>query len=193
MNAIKDYFDTMANSWDAMEKKKDEEILPLLKRIGIQKGDYILDLGCGTGRITGLLHSLNEGPVFGLDISSNMIALAKKKYEGKGYASFDVGDFLNKTFEKPFDVIVIYNAFPHFLDVDKFSSSLANNLKVGGKFAIVHSLSREQLSHVHNKCDHKTTRALSSPEKESERFQKQFDILLAEEDNSSYLIVGKKR
>ena len=78
-------------------------------------------------------------------------------------------------------------------DVDKFSSSLANNLKVGGKFAIAHSLSREQLSHVHNKCDHKTTRALSSPEKESERFQKQFDILLAEEDNSSYLIVGKKR
>ena len=43
MNAIKDYFDTMANSWDAMEKKKDEEILPLLKRIGIQKGDYVLD------------------------------------------------------------------------------------------------------------------------------------------------------
>ena len=27
MNAIKDYFDTMANSWDAMEKKKDEEII----------------------------------------------------------------------------------------------------------------------------------------------------------------------
>ena len=83
MNAIKDYFDTMANSWDAMEKKKDEEILPLLKRIVIQKGDYVLDLGCGTGRITGLLHSLNEGPVFGLDISSNMISLARKKYEFK--------------------------------------------------------------------------------------------------------------
>ncbi len=193
MNAIKDYFDMMAPSWDAMEKKKDEEILPLLKKIGIRKGDYVLDLGCGTGRITGLLHSLSEAPVFGLDLSSEMISLAKKKYEGKGYVSFDVGDFLAKTFEKPFDVIVIYNAFPHFLDVDKFSSSLANNLKEGGRFAIVHSLSREQLSHVHDKCDFKTTRVLSSPEKESERFQKRFDILLAEEDDSSFLIVGKKR
>lgn len=193
MSEIQDYFDAMANSWDTMERKKDEEILPLLKKIGIQKGDYVLDLGCGTGRITGLLHSLNEGPVLGLDISPNMISLAKKKYEGKEYAVFAVGDFLTNAFEKPFDVIVIYNAFPHFLDVDKFSSSLANNLKVGGKFAIVHSLSREQLSHVHNKCDHKTTRVLSSPKKESEHFEKQFDILLAEEDDSSYLIVGKKR
>ncbi len=193
MSEIQDYFDAMANSWDTMERKKDEEILPLLKKVGIQKGDYVLDLGCGTGRITGLLHSLNEGPVLGLDISPNMISLAKKKYEGKEYATFDVGDFLTKTFEKPFDVIVIYNAFPHFLDVDGFSSSLANNLKEGGKFAIVHSLSREQLSHVHNKCDHKTTRVLSSPKKESEHFEKQFDILLAEEDDSSYLIVGKKR
>ena len=152
-----------------------------------------MDLGCGTGRITGLLHSLNEGPVLGLDISPNMISLAKKKYEGKEYAVFAVGDFLTNAFEKPFDVIVIYNAFPHFLDVDKFSSSLANNLKKGGRFAIVHSLSREQLSHVHDKCDHKTTRALSSPVIESERFQKQFDILLAEEDDSSFIIVGKKR
>ena len=193
MSEIQDYFDAMANSWDTMERKKDEEILPLLKKIGIQKGDYVLDLGCGTGRITGLLHSLNEGPVLGLDISPNMISLAKKKYEGKEYAVFAVGDFLTNAFEKPFDVIVIYNAFPHFLDVDKFSSSLANNLKVGGKFAIVHSLSREQLSHVHNKCDHKTTRVLSSPKKESEHFEKQFDILLAEEDDSSYFIVGKKR
>lgn len=193
MNEIRDYFDTLANSWDAMEKKKDEEILPLLKKIGIQKGDYILDLGCGTGRITGLLHSLSDAPVFGLDISSNMISLAEKKYEGKEYAHFEVGDFLTQSFQKPFDVIVIYNAYPHFLNVEELSSSLAKNLKEGGRFAIVHSLSREQLSHVHSGCDHKTTRILSSPLEEGKHFEKQFDILLAEEDDSSFLIVGKKR
>ena len=193
MNEIRDYFDTMASSWDSMEKKKDEEILPLLKKIGIRKGDYILDLGCGTGRITELLHSLNDAPVFGLDISSNMISLAKKKYQEKEYAHFEVGDFLTYSFPKPFDVIVIYNAFPHFLDIEKLSSSLAKSLKEGGRFAIVHSLSREQLSHVHSGCDHKTTRVLSSPLEESKRFEKQFNILLAEEDDSSFIIVGKKR
>lgn len=190
---IEQFFDNLAPKWDGMEIKKDEDILPLLQEIGIKEGDEILDLGCGTGRITSLLHSLSNGNVLGIDISSNMIDIAKKKYEGKDYASFAVGDFISYKFDKKFDFVVIYNAFPHFLDKEGLKVALANVLKDGGRIAIIHSLSRFQLSKAHSSCNMKTTRNLLSPAEEGQFFADLFDINIAKETDNSYMIVATKR
>lgn len=190
---VKEFFDMMAPKWDGMEIKKDEEILNLLKRIGIKKGDYVLDLGCGTGRITGLLHFLNNAKVVGMDVSSNMVQIAKQKYINEEYASFIAGDFLTYDLNDKFDDIVIYNAFPHFMPISLLVEKLNNSLVSGGKFAIVHSLGRKQLCDVHSTCDNKTTRFLQEPEVEAKAFTTCFDIVVEEEDNYHFLIVGQKR
>lgn len=190
---IKQFFDNIAPKWDALEIIKDDHILELFNQIGIKKGDNILDVGCGTGRVTYILHSLSETPVIGIDISSNMIDIAKEKYKDESYATFICDDFMSYDFKTKFDVIVIYNAFPHFLDVNKLSLSMKKNLNDGGKFAIVHSLGRTTLQDVHSTVNTTLTRYLEDPLAESKKFEEDFNIILAKEDDNSFLIVGQKR
>ena len=66
----------------------------------------ILDLGCGTGRTTGILHTAGHD-VTGLDISFSMIRTAIRECPG---TTFLVGDAGSLSFrEKQFDVILFSN------------------------------------------------------------------------------------
>lgn len=190
---IKQFFDNLAPKWDSLEIIKDEHIIDLFKEIGINKGDKILDVGCGTGRVTYLLHAFSQTDVIGIDISSKMIELAKEKYMNESYATFISDDFMTYHFENKFDLIVIYNAFPHFLDVDKLSLAMKNNLNEHGKFAIVHSLGRSTLQDVHSTVNTSLTRHLNDPLTESWAFEKEFKIVITKEDDNSFLIIGQKR
>ncbi len=190
---IKQFFDNLAPKWDSLEVIKDEQIIELFKKIGIQKGDEILDVGCGTGRVTYILHALSESSVTGVDLSSNMIEIAKEKYKNETYATFLCEDFMEYDFKKKFDVIVIYNAYPHFLNLEKLNDALKRNLKVNGKFAIIHSLGRAKLQDVHSDLNTNVTRHLEDPITEGKHFAKNFEILAAEEDDNSFALVCKKR
>ncbi len=190
---IKQFFDNLAPKWDSLEAIKDNHIIELFKKIGIKKGDDVLDVGCGTGRVTYILHSLNESFITGIDISSNMIELAKEKYKEEDYATFLCEDFMECDFKKKFDVIVIYNAYPHFLKLEKLNDALKRNLKDDGRFAIIHSLGRKKLQDVHSDLNTNVSRHLEDPITEAKNFTADFDILLAEEDENSFVIIGKKR
>ena len=190
---IKDFFDGLAPYWDAHEDTSDEKILSLLKRIGIKKGDAVLDVACGTGRITSLLHDLSGANVLGVDISDKMIAIAKKKYENKPWAHFECADFCAMKGEKKYDVVVLYNAYPHFLKPEELKNALTCCLKQGGLFAIVHSMGRERLSHHHEGVPSSVSRDLGKASVEAKRFLSHFSIVLTEEDENHYIIVGKKK
>jgi len=56
----------------------------LLSRMGMQKNNTILELGCGTGNITVELASRGYD-ICGLDISADMLAVAREKIEEEGY------------------------------------------------------------------------------------------------------------
>jgi len=190
---IKDFFDGLAPHWDANEDTSDERILSLLQRIGIKKSDAVLDVACGTGRITSLLHDLSGADVFGVDISEKMIALAKKKYEDKPWAHFECGDFCAMKGEKKYDVIIVYNAYPHFLKPEKLKNAFSRCLKQGGLFAIIHSMGREQLSRHHEGIPSLVSRNLEKASVEAEHFFPNFLTVTAVEGESYYLIVGKKK
>ena len=125
---VRRFFDGLAPSWDQRADDDLSFVASLLKPLEIQEGESILDLGCGTGVITGLLHQMSKAPVLGLDVSPKMIAEAKKKYQGQEGISFEANDFLSWKGGR-FDVIVIYNAYPHFVDVSGFVESLKKHLQ----------------------------------------------------------------
>lgn len=190
---MRSFFDSAAPEWDKNERIGKERIRKLVSSLGIREGDRVLDIACGTGVITGILHDLTETDVLGIDLSDRMIDLAKEKYKGISGVSFIEGDFLTYPFESSsYDFAVIYNAYPHFLEPECLSGKLSSVLKEGGKFAVLHSLSRKELSVCHERMGH-LSRELMPPLEEAKYFEKEFEILQADEDEHSYRLVMRKK
>lgn len=187
------FFDERAETWDLNDEHKDEKIDRLLSQIGIREGDRVLDLGCGTGVISEKLFRLSKRQVYALDLSEKMIFQAKKKGISEKEVSFHSGDFYTLE-EGPFDVIVIFDAYPHFLELKAFKESLLKNLSDGGKFAVVHDLGRKQLHDCHKGRDVSLlSRDLSDPRKEADLYRDDFNMIREEEGEDYYLLIGEKK
>ena len=122
-----------------------------------------------------------------------MIAIAKKKYENKPWARFECADFCAMKGEKKYDVIILYNAYPHFLKPEELMNAFSRCLKQRGLFAIVHSMGRERLRLHHEGVPSSVSRDIGKANVEAKQFSTNFQILFAEDNETLYLIVGKKR
>ena len=80
-----------------------QSLLELLKP---QTGEYILDVGCGTGDLANQI-AQNGARVYGIDASLNMIQQAKAKYPT---LQFSHEDATQLTFSHAFDAIYLRNA-----------------------------------------------------------------------------------
>lgn len=78
-SSVEKHFDTVAGTYDAGKEKYSFYYSNLKKLLGniISKNSKVLEIGCGTGD---LLASLTPKYGVGYDISSKMVALARKKY-----------------------------------------------------------------------------------------------------------------
>lgn len=193
MNEIKEFFDKFAFSWDEGETCPVDKKRALLDRLGIKRGDKVIDIACGTGVITGILHETTGTDVLAVDLSDNMIDIAKRKYAGEKEITFRRCDFVTDDIDGTFDYAVIYNAYPHFLDVEGLRDKLYKILKENGRFAIVHSLSRKELDSHHAGEAARISRSLLPPEEEAAFFAPLFTPIIAEEDESHYLLVFRKK
>src|SRR5499426_2441369 len=81
----------------------------LVKRIGISKGQKVLDLGCGDGT-TAIPAARLGADVLGVDIASNLVAAGNRRAKEAGLAncSFQEGDATNlhELKDKSFDLVV---------------------------------------------------------------------------------------
>jgi len=94
------------------------------------RGERILDLGCGTGTLTAEI-ARHGAAVIGVDSSAEMIAAAREKYEG---LRFDVGDGQALSFGAEFDA-VFSNAAIHWMPrADDVVQGVERALRPGGRF-----------------------------------------------------------
>ena len=101
----------------------------LIELLTPQKGERILDLGCGTGHLSQQI-SLSGADVIGLDRSPAMIEQARKSYPHLRFVVADAADF---EFPEPFDA-VFSNAALHWMTrADEVASCIARALKPGGR------------------------------------------------------------
>lgn len=189
---VKEFFDARADYWDECAEDDLNFVHDLLIRAGLRKGQRALDLACGTGVITGLIHDITGENVIGMDISDKMVDKAKAKYADADWASFVAEDFLQSK-EGQFDFIVLYNAYPHFVEPVLLVRVLADHLREHGRFAIVHSLGRERLQKHHSGLSDAISRDIGSPEDEARSFEDRFLIDVAEEGPNFYLLCGSKK
>lgn len=102
----------------------------LVDLLEAQVGQRILDLGCGTGHLTGKIAETGA-TVVGVDRSPDMIRQAREAYPK---LQFEVMDARDISFAEPFDA-VFSNATLHWIkEPERVISGIAKILKPGGRF-----------------------------------------------------------
>lgn len=115
----------------------------LLKQLPAQC-KTVFDIGCGTGEFSRLLAKRAER-VVAIDLSSNMIEVAKQRSRQFSNIDFQVADVLQwEPAAEQFDVIVSI-ATLHHLPVESLLPDLKAALKSGGKLVILDLLEYETL------------------------------------------------
>ena len=113
------------------------------RRIPLEKGDRVLDAGCGEGRHTFECFR-HECAVLGMDLSYQSLLKARyvlgqmeKRKEAKGRVLLLRGDALRFPFaDETFDKIICSEVIEHVKDDREGVVELARILSVGGKIAI---------------------------------------------------------
>jgi 2-polyprenyl-3-methyl-5-hydroxy-6-metoxy-1,4-benzoquinol methylase len=131
LDLVHDYFDRAAERFDAIY----ESDKPLHQRVGDAlfrqviherfklivnclgaAGKTVLDVGCGPGRYPITLAQRGAGRILGVDVSAEMIAIAKREADAAGVADrceFVVSDFMSWHGEERFNAVVATGYFDY--------------------------------------------------------------------------------
>lgn len=188
----KNFFDNLAPNWDEMVKVDPEKIELILGLADIKEDEKILDLATGTGILIPYLLERDPKSITAIDISPKMIEIAQGKldqnnieYKSVDFYDFDGGDY---------DLVVCYQAYPHFKKKKEFIEKLANVLKPGGRFIIAHPDSRDTINNRHTgKKVKKVSDGLLSAKVESALFSTHFKIDTLVDSDELYIISGTKK
>ncbi len=187
------FFDALAPQWDA-EMICDEQIIAeILDGAKVQAGQRVLDVACGTGIM--IPHYLSRGVsrVTAIDISPEMAKIAGEKFAGDERVEVLCGDVEETVFDRPFDAIVIYNAFPHFPEPDHLIAHLATLLSPGGTLTVAHGMSRAKIDAHHSGAAHKVSMGLMHEDELTAIFAKYLDVTVKISDERMYQVTGVKK
>ena len=134
-NDVIRFFDRCAPFWDAEMIRKEDLICAILDYGGVTAGADVLDVACGTGVLFPDYLARNVDSVTGIDISPEMAKIAASKYPPEQVRVI-CGDVETEPFDRQFDVVMVYNAFPHFPDANALISALAKVTKPGDDWHI---------------------------------------------------------
>ncbi len=183
------FFDNLAGTWDKNQVVNHEIMNTIVENSGVSAGKSVLDVACGTGVM--FPYYLDRGAVVtGIDISSEMVKLAREKFPDLSVLCGDVECY---PFKEKFDAVVIHNAFPHFENPERLIENLTPLVKQGGTFSVAHSLSREALHKHHSECASSVSIPLLDENELANLLAKDFSLIVKISNNQMYQVTGIKR
>ncbi len=148
------FFDQQASRWDddlAAQTRTLDRLTGLRERLGLRAGMDVLEVGCGTGQITGLLVDwTHPGRVTALDFSPAMLARARAKGIAADFLEWDI--CVAAPTRSAFDVALCFHSFPHFRDRAAALRHLAASLKPGGRLWVVHLAGSAEVNAFHQQA-----------------------------------------
>lgn len=185
------FFDRMASQWDADMIRSDSVIDTILENANVQPGDDVLDVACGTGVLFPDYLKRKVGAVTAIDISPEMVKIAQGKFPQENVQVL-CGDVETAAFDKKFDRVMVYNAFPHFPDPENLIRVLAGHLKPGGTLTIAHGMSRAAIDHHHEGPASKVSMGLMHEDSLAALMEKHLTVTVKISDDRMYQVTGKK-
>ena len=187
---IADFFDRCAPWWDSDMIRHEEIIEKILDNGGIRQGVHVLDVACGTGVLFPDYLKRRVASITAIDISPEMAKIAAAKFPE---VNVICGDVEEVSFDRQFDCIMVYNAFPHFPDPEHLIEVLAKLLKPGGKLSVAHGMSRAALCNHHAGRAAKVSIDLLHEQELAEIFSDFFDVDVIISDERMYQVCGVRR
>ena len=186
---IIDFFDKYASNWDHNLVCNDAVISKILDLGGIKEGMSVLDVACGTG-VLFTYYISRKADVTGIDISTEMVKIAKSKFP-----QFEIlcGDAEEISFDKSFDAVMIYNAFPHFPSPESLLLNLTSALKNGGRLTVAHGMSMKELEKCHSGVAEEVSLPLPEVHELAKLFPDEITVDITVSDNSMYIVSGIKK
>lgn len=155
-----DYFSRNAASWDEIRNlhASDKSVeYALLKLVGKQPFQSMLDLGTGTGRLLEILSPLYRRGT-GIDMSREMLAVARANLDraGVSHAQVRQGDiYAPPVGRDSFDLITIHQVLHYLDDPGRALKEAARLLRPSGRLVVVdfapHDLEFLRAEHAHQR------------------------------------------
>lgn len=186
----REYFNEVAYKWDRMCSHDGEKIKKIIELSSVKENSKILDVGTGTGILISYLLKTLPREIIGIDISENMIEVAKGKYNDSR-VKFIAKDIM-EYYVQGYDYIFLYSAYPHFDDKDLLLRHLSNLTAEGGKLIIAHSQSREKINEVHKNCSSVCNDVLQPAELTAGLMSKYYKVDRIIDNDEMYYVSGIK-
>ncbi len=121
-----------AGTYDRVSDPQYEWGLEVLERLELNGDEYVMDAGCGSGRVTAkLLEKLPRGRVLCVDASEAMVEKAKEALGDR--ATYQVADLAQVEVDEPVDLVFSTATFHWLPDHDRLFSQLHKALRPSGR------------------------------------------------------------
>lgn len=149
-----DFFDNLAANWDEEEPQQrtmTDRLEPLRNMLGFTEGMDLLEVGCGTGKLTGwLTEQVAPGRVTGVDFAPEMIRQARGKDIDATFLCADVCDEkFSRARPAEYDLVFCFHCFPHFRDQFAALGNLVATLKPTGRLIVMHLAGSKHINNFH--------------------------------------------
>lgn len=186
-----EFFDDCAAGWDSNMVRNEVVISKILDNGNVFAGRDVLDVACGTGVLFPDYINRNVKLLMGIDISPKMAEIAESKFDYE-HISVVCGDVESFEFNKKFDCIVVYNAFPHFPNPERLIKKLSSIVKEGGTVTVAHGMSRKSLEMHHSGTAKKVSIGLISEDELADIFSKYLKVTVKISNDEMYQVAGIK-
>lgn len=183
------FFNRLAPQWDGDMIRSDTIINAILDGAGVTAGKSVLDVACGTGVLFPDYLDRKVASITAIDISPEMARIAEGKFP---QVQVLCGDVETTAFDRKFDCVMVYNAFPHFPDPENLIRVLSGLLNPGGTLTVAHGMSRIAIDHRHQGAASKVSVGLMHEDDLAAIFGKHLNVTLKISNDHMYQITGTK-